>query len=587
MLAVEVGCESDPALNGLFDVSLSGSPSHVQKGILEATKAGATGAVYYDSGSAATTVAGIVCKQMGYSGVEKQTAANASSYNVSFTATCKGTELTLADCTLTQWTSCSPNNVIDVDCKLDNASQTPFAVRLSQSSKAVVGASSGTVEVKKYGKWGVICDTGWGIGDANVACRQLGFKGAVPTTGFPTKAKFGQGTGTVFWNNVQCNGDEQSLEECKHDEVLGTSACNSVDASGVICSSDKLPSFYEICSDTTFTIPANFSFLQSPGYPSQFNYESGTICSCTSTNLTAATVLSLYIYQKMFTQNQSLTFYDDGSQIQLYGDNSSAGPWPFNFTNTDNFTIQFQSNKSDGEGKFNIQIKATTAVEFTCTKTVGVTTTTATTTTATTTTTTTSFTVTPMSAPKIEDEPPDNAGLIGAVTALVVLVVLAIILGIILWKRGFVCFCRKARNPDGNGHYDETHVPTMGGGNGNGGPENYVNVGGAYGNVGEPVYVNSAFVADMPTNTGQDPSSCPSEYENMGEIAVNQERYSGHATPLAEPVQGGRDVRNHGNGANDSTGVDEAEPQYAKLEPVNRSEYADFRGLTAEQLKPI
>ncbi|XP_064650730.1 deleted in malignant brain tumors 1 protein-like isoform X1 [Lineus longissimus] len=608
MFAVEVNCESDPALDGLFDVSFLGSPNHAHRGILHATKAGATGAVCYDSGSAATTVAGIVCKQMGYSGVEKQTATNASSYNSSFTATCIGTELTLAACNLTHGTSCSSNNAIDVECKLDSAS--PFAVQLSQSSKAVVGASSGTVELKTYGKWGVICDTGWDISAANVVCRQLGFKGAVPITGFPTDAKFGQGTGTVVWNNLQCNGDEQSIAECKYVEVFGTSECNSVNASGVICSSEDygepnscifnhsgahyhswqhVPSFDDICSDTTFTIPANFSFLQSPGYPNKFSYESGTTCSCTSTNLTAATALSLYIYQKMFTQNhvESLTFYDNGSQIQLYGDNSSAGPWPFNFTNTDNFTIQFQSNKSDGEGKLNIQIKATTALEFTCTKTTKVTTIATTTTTATTITTITSSTGTSKTDKSICDEPPDNAGLIGAVTAPVVLVVLAIILGIILWKHGFVRFGRKARSPDGNGLYDETHVPTIGEGTGNGGPGNYRNDGGAYGNVGEPVYVNSTFVADMPTNTGQDPSSCPSEYENMVEIAFNQERYSGHATPLAEPVQGGRDVRNHGNGANDSTGADEAEPQYAKLEPVKQSEYADLRGLTAEQLKPI
>lgn len=76
------------------------------------------------------------------------------------------------------------------------------------------GASYGRVEVFHNGQWGTVCDDGWDVNDANVVCRQLGFSRA---TGFPHGAKYGQGSGTIWMDEVDCQGGEASLLHCTHE----------------------------------------------------------------------------------------------------------------------------------------------------------------------------------------------------------------------------------------------------------------------------------------------------------------------------------------------------------------------------------
>jgi len=53
-----------------------------------------------------------------------------------------------------------------------------FAVRLVDDN-GNISSSSGSVEVLHAGLWGGVCNTYWGIADANVVCRQLGYSHAI------------------------------------------------------------------------------------------------------------------------------------------------------------------------------------------------------------------------------------------------------------------------------------------------------------------------------------------------------------------------------------------------------------------------
>ncbi|XP_078511074.1 uncharacterized protein LOC144770436 [Lissotriton helveticus] len=93
-------------------------------------------------------------------------------------------------------------------------------------------ACIGRVEILYGGQWGTVCDDSWGIEDANVVCRQIG---CGPATAAKQGASFGQGSGSIWLDDVGCTGTESTLKACQHPD-WGQHNCQHSEDAGVECS---------------------------------------------------------------------------------------------------------------------------------------------------------------------------------------------------------------------------------------------------------------------------------------------------------------------------------------------------------------
>ena len=87
----------------------------------------------------------------------------------------------------------------------------------------------GRVEVYRNGQWQTVCDDSWGISEAQVVCRQLGYGSAVSAL---SRAYFGRGSGAQWEVNWYCSGSESSLQSCR----TSSSSCGHSEDASVRCS---------------------------------------------------------------------------------------------------------------------------------------------------------------------------------------------------------------------------------------------------------------------------------------------------------------------------------------------------------------
>ncbi|XP_056604995.1 scavenger receptor cysteine-rich type 1 protein M130-like [Triplophysa dalaica] len=177
------------------------------------------------------TESSVVCRQLGCGSVLNFSGSSSSSAEHSHECVmgfkCSGTEHHLRNCiSSTQTLNCSSTQHLSITCLGERS------IRLVGSG----GDCAGRLEVFHKGSWGTVCDDSWDIKDAHVVCRQL--QCGVALSDQPVPAWFGPGSGPIWLDDVNCEGNETSLWNCSS-RVWGDHDCNHKEDVGVVCSEFK------------------------------------------------------------------------------------------------------------------------------------------------------------------------------------------------------------------------------------------------------------------------------------------------------------------------------------------------------------
>ena len=91
-------------------------------------------------------------------------------------------------------------------------------------------ATSGLLEVYRGNTWGVVCDDGFDMIAANVACKQLGYQNAASYETSPDTGKV-----NYHVDGVSCTSEDRRIQECAQNQP-GVFDCSAHANSGITCS---------------------------------------------------------------------------------------------------------------------------------------------------------------------------------------------------------------------------------------------------------------------------------------------------------------------------------------------------------------
>uniref|UniRef100_A0A0L8G2E6 SRCR domain-containing protein n=1 Tax=Octopus bimaculoides TaxID=37653 RepID=A0A0L8G2E6_OCTBM len=154
---------------------------------------------------------------------------------------CKGSEISLLNCSSNGWGQhdCGHYEDAGVVCsstfQSTNITLEPiiFDIEVIGEIRLVGGSTpqAGRVEVYHDGAWGTVCDDDWDWRDATVVCRQLGYNHGEAYQ----FARFGEGNGHIWMDNIHCVGTESSLFRCIHNG-WGRTDCGHYEDASAACS---------------------------------------------------------------------------------------------------------------------------------------------------------------------------------------------------------------------------------------------------------------------------------------------------------------------------------------------------------------